>query len=189
MDFKKSHQHTFWGDVTPDESCHFELTPHTSELSQIDVVASVQGDCLQLSYFIQGDWVKNEFRSSHLIQADFLWEKNCLECFFDLGQDEYFELNFTPTGEYNLYHFDSYRTPDTLPPVQADGVVFVADGGSILDYHVYHLGIKLHNVRTLSIHKIHPTAILYHDGKPTFYAVSHANPPDFHDKNFWQNFH
>lgn len=53
------------------------------------------------------------------LQQDFLWEKHCYELFlaFDNQPNSpYLEINFAPTGEFNLYHFDSYRTPAQMPP-------------------------------------------------------------------------
>lgn len=187
--FEALHRQVIWGKATPPTLHTFALTATKPNAPTISAVASVMGDCLYLSYFIERyDWL--DFKPIYkLSRADFLWEKDCLECFFDVGGDDYFEMNFSPDGKCNLYHFDNYRTPDSLPPVWADGMVFVANSEPIADYDVYHLGIKLDNIHKLSIHKINPTAILYRDGEPIFYAANHANPPDFHDKNFWQNFH
>ncbi|TWV81289.1 hypothetical protein [Moraxella sp. VT-16-12] len=197
MNFTTSHLHAFWGNacISTDGFRYFCLRPHTPNMLDItiNVVSSVQGDCLQLSYFIDGKCAtKNPHRSSTtaLIQADFLWEKTCFECFFDLkGMDKsYFELNFCPTGKYNLYQFDDYRTPNTLPPKRATGMVFLADNTHDDLQASYHLGIKLDNIHTLTPNKIHPTAIIYHKDMPYFYATEHSTPPDFHDKRIWQSF-
>lgn len=51
----------------------------------------------------------------------------------------------------------------------------------------YHLSVTLDNITNMTIGKINPTAILYRDGAPIFYAAQHADPPDFHDKTFWQD--
>lgn len=168
---------------------HFCLRPHApnAPIATFDVVASVQGDCLQLSYFIDNK-LKDKFNvvsDTVLTQADFLWEKTCLECFFDVGQADYFELNFCPIGAYNLYHFDEYRTPNTLPPKRADGMVFLVQCNNKLPYLSYHLGVKLDNIHTLTPNKINPTAIVYDSSTPYFYATKHKNPPDFHNKSVW----
>ncbi len=150
------------------------------------VVASVMGDTLYLSYFIECcNWL-NVTRTHTLSRQDYLWQANCLECFFDFGQNAYFEMNLSLDGQFNLYEFDNYRTPSCLPPRWADGMVFMIDGNFAPNHHTYHLGIKLDNYHALSIHKINPVAILYHDGEPIFYAKSHVKPPDFHDKTYWQ---
>lgn len=185
--FIQAHQKTFWDNGASDTLRHFSLTPTSDSEVSVDVVASVQGDCLQLSYFLKGD-VGFDTSPTTLHRADFLWKKTCLECFFDLGQEAYFELNLSGQGEYSLYHFDSYRTPNALPPRWADGSVFTLHGTPIMGYQAYHAGIKLDNVHRMTIHAINPTAIIYQHGTPNFYATRHANPPDFHDKKYWQMF-
>lgn len=197
MDFITHHTRVFWGQAHAPHVRHFRLTPHVPDApAYIDVVTSVMGDCLQLSYFCDGDDdVKAHFKKydtpDKLIRADFLWEKTCFECFFDVANsssNDYFELNFCPTGAYNLYHFDDYRTPCTLPPKQADGLVFLSNTHKVLGDLSFHLGVKIDNIRTSSIKKINPTAIIYHHDTSYFYATEHANPPDFHDKGVWQDF-
>lgn len=54
-----------------------------------------------------------------ILQQDFLWENHCYELFlaFDNQPNSpYLEINFAPTGEFNLYHFDGYRSPTQMPP-------------------------------------------------------------------------
>lgn len=57
------------------------------------------------------------------LQQDFLWEKSCYELFlaFEKGKNSpYVEINFSPSGEFNLYQFDSYRMPQQIPPRRLD---------------------------------------------------------------------
>lgn len=192
--YLQTHHHVFWQGVKNFiPNIHTQiLTPVAKQLPDITpsihVAYSIQGDTLQVSFFIQKcDWLDLNSTIHELKRADFLWENHCLECFFDVGGDGYIEMNFSPDGKFNLYQFENYRTPNTLPPTWANGMVFVAHGKPISDYDSYHLGIKLDNLRALAIHKINPTAILYHNGEPIFYAIQHASPPDFHDKTYWQS--
>jgi len=40
-----------------------------------------------------------------------LWRHTCFECFIGMGEaEEYWEVNLAPTGDWNVYHFDGYRT-------------------------------------------------------------------------------
>lgn len=53
------------------------------------------------------------------LQQDFLWQHSCYELFlaFDNAKDSpYLEINVSPSGAFNLYHFDGYRTPQQMPP-------------------------------------------------------------------------
>ncbi len=188
--FEALHRQAIWGKVAPSLLQSYVLTATKTNAPNIHVVISVMGDTLYLSYFIcrcDGfgvDWMDVK-QALTLTRQDYLWEADCLECFFDFGQEGYFEMNFSPNGGFNLYQFDGYRSPSHLPPTWADGMVFLTDDQSTSDYHTYHLGIKLDNHPNLPIHGMNPAAILYHDGTPIYYAVRHAAPPDFHDKDYW----
>ena len=39
-----------------------------------------------------------------------LWEKTCFECFLgSLGQENYWEMNLSPNGDWNVFRRDGYR--------------------------------------------------------------------------------
>ena len=43
-------------------------------------------------------------------RCDGLWERTCFECFLGLqNAPVYWEVNLSPTGDWNVYHFDDYR--------------------------------------------------------------------------------
>lgn len=169
----------------------FELMATTKSAPSISVVASVHKHALQLSYFIaNNEYLAFTPTSNPLVRQDFLWENHCLECFLHLqNSDEtgYFEMNFSPKGFFNLYQFSDYRTPSGLPPVWADGDLTLIQATSG-QFDAYHLTLTLANQTTLAIKQINPTAIIYQNGEPIFYAAKHANPPDFHNRAFWQDF-
>lgn len=40
-----------------------------------------------------------------------LWHHTCFECFIGIQEaEEYWEVNLAPNGDWNVYHFDRYRT-------------------------------------------------------------------------------
>lgn len=44
------------------------------------------------------------------LRKDRLWESTCLELFLQCGESEsYREFNFSPSGDWNVYFFKSYR--------------------------------------------------------------------------------
>lgn len=204
----KQHQAAFWGEHTA-TTTHTPLTPistlmHT-QLPTMSVVYSLMGDCLQLSFFIEKKpWLdlspldSSPLATGSLQRADFLWQANCLECFVEFNHEQgYHEINVAPNGDYAIYQFDDYRTPDCMPPKHGDGSVFVVPAATNDDdatnnntannhndaYWIYHWAVKFPHTKPIS--KIHPTVILYHNDTPIFYACAHANPPDFHDKAYW----
>jgi hypothetical protein len=72
-----------------------------------------QGGVLSLHYRVAGDiggldvpGPRQPGRRRHE-----LWRHSCFECF--IGQKtaaEYWEVNLAPNGDWNVYHFDGYRT-------------------------------------------------------------------------------
>ncbi len=135
-------------------------------------------------------------------RADFLWQQDCFECFIGhMDKPAYLEINANTAGEFNGYQFDSYRTPDVMPPVANHGY----DVQSFVhqDEVAFCFGFEVSNFQavneaaktTASIDaaqlKINPTVILYPviDGQavPIYYAYQHAVPPDFHQQAVWQS--
>ena len=67
---------------------------------------------LVLKYKLSGDL--QELHLPTLSQKperlDFLWKHTCFEAFFaPLQRSKYWELNFSPNGNWNCYHFLDYR--------------------------------------------------------------------------------
>lgn len=126
-------------------------------------------------------------------RADFLWEKDCFECFIGHADTPaYLEINANSAGQFNSYQFDGYRTPNVMPPVASheyDVQSFVYQ-----DEMNYCFGFEVTKISTsmdVSRLKINPTVILYPviDGQavPIYYAYQHAVPPDFHQQAVWQS--
>ncbi len=192
----KQHQAAFWGE-------HTTLITHTpltaicalnhAHIPAILVAYSLMDNCLQLSFFIEKKpWLTlSPFATNNLKRTDFLWQANCLECFVEFDHEQgYHEINVAPNGNYAIYQFDDYRTPDCMPPKHGDGTVFVVPTAKNDDndrFWVRHWAVKFPHTQPIS--KIHPAAILYHKDTPIFYAHKHANPPDFHNKAYWQTPH
>lgn len=198
--FKNSHSSAFWGENQSPHIALFTLHAHQtdecSDVPEVVVTISQQGATLCLSHFVKmTDWLTFDDLAL-LHRQDHLWEKTCLECFFEHNHAHaYTELNFAPSGAFNVYHFDDYRTPNTLPPTRDESVsVYAVKGGDLAGWHVRHVGVDFGDKlgefakqsKPFALTKLNPTAILYKDGTPLFYAVEHATPPDFHDKQFWQ---
>lgn len=190
--FVQAHQRVFLHINDNTAPIVHSLNATTDHAPTIHSVISVWHDTLQLSYFVESaDWLDFPSLSDTIERRDFLWENHCLECFFNLqnGDDNgYFELNFSPAGFFNLYQFSDYRTPNQLPPIWADGSVCLTDTAQTDGLMAYHLTVKLQQNQPLHIKQISPTAIIYQNGEPIFYAIKHANPPDFHHRAFWQDF-
>lgn len=206
LDFSTVHAQFFYNNVSNDGLKCWQLTG-ISEINadvcfpDVWVCVSQQGMTLNLSYFIEKNCgiVLQDLNSQQYTRKDFLWESNCLELFFELsGEKTYFEVNVNPTGSFNAYEFEDYRSPDVMPPLQALNL----DVGHLLvkdkeNWYIGHFDIRLnhhyqhfahHKPYLCHVSKINPTVILYQDNEPIFYAVNHAIPPDFHNKHYWLSF-
>ncbi len=50
------------------------------------------------------------FKSRKLLRKDNIWKKTCYEVFWsEPGKSNYWELNYSAKGEWNIYQFESYR--------------------------------------------------------------------------------
>lgn len=200
------HLHTLWGGQFESDFHSFSVCHELNAITTCPITTPKVVVCIsqltpttnhpnwtKLSYFIEkSPHINLTVPFDNFTRADYLWQENCLECFLQYdGADAYFEVNMALDGRHNAYRFESYRTPQVMPPNQAKrSDLFVAPYRQSYDglagfcvRHFVLMGNK-HARPTC----INPTAILYHDGTPIFYAVCHANPPDFHDKKYWQKF-
>ena len=114
------------------------LLPHDPQTSP-DLLLSAEfvwseGGLLELSYSLRpsysdGDLLALALPSQepasvpmHGDRCDELWKHNCFEAFIGLpGSKQYWELNVSPLGHWNLYSFESYRHAgsdlvEALPP-------------------------------------------------------------------------
>jgi hypothetical protein len=115
------------------ESLMEKLTPFTpiSEDLSIQAEATISGAILHARYLVKGRGIKslhlpNLATSAKLAKStdsprperrDELWKTTCFELFFSLpGQTDYYELNFSPSGNWNSYHFTSYREGMKMEP-------------------------------------------------------------------------
>ena len=114
-------------------------------------------------------------------RQDKLWETTCLECFFGLRDlPGYWEVNLSPTGDWNVYAFTDYRQGMRMET--AIGALAITTTASS---------------DTLAITVLLPTAKLFgpdetiqaglcavlqeRSGQKSFWALTHpAAQPDFH---------
>lgn len=183
------HRNIFWGEQLSPLIYAYTLTATIQDAPYIKAVISLDDKIAHISYAIEKtDWLFLVPASDLCTRKDYLWEHNCLECFFGTSDLNYIEMNFSPDATqnyYNLYQFSDYRTPNVMPPRQADGTLTAHTNTDTKTHHIYHLSVALDTMS--DVQKINPCAILYKDKMPIFYAQNHASPPDFHNQDFWQH--
>ena len=123
------------------------------------------------------------FGKAKIVRRHELWKNTCFEAFWKApNNEEYYELNANLKGEWNIYRFESYRTPQ--PPQEAktfrvDSII--SQSGNL------QIGIQgdWQKVSDLSWNL---TAIVCAQKGPTsHWAWKHAkDKPDFHSQDCFQ---
>jgi hypothetical protein len=113
---------------------------------------------------------------------DQLWQHTCLECFIGLNQQQYIELNFSPSHEYAHYRFESYRsTPQSLhwdKPIQQ-----LNTQSQVVEWRLRQL-IPFDAIDWIDINV--SMVVELHNGDKGYFALRHpAEKPDFHDRRLW----
>jgi len=174
------------------------LLPHDPQNTPDHLLSAVfvwsEGGLLELSFNLRpadsdGDFLalalpslEQESVPSHGDRCDELWKHTCFEAFIGLpGSQQYWELNISPVGHWNLYSFKSYRQAgsdlvEALPPsltmrqTRRDCRCNV-----VLDLRPWwpiaglpELGL------TMVVEEI--------DGRLSYWALSHPEVADFHDR-------
>jgi hypothetical protein len=84
----------------------------TVAVESLDVQVSVpSAGLMTLVYSLRADMSRVRVRSEVVPAfADNLWKQTCFEAFIQpIGSHGYFEFNFSPTRQWAVYRFDSYR--------------------------------------------------------------------------------
>jgi len=164
-------------------TCH-PTTP-SSAVHGIQVEIRSAGDAaLGLRYALDGDLSRLLIPAGSAPQrADKLWRHTCFELFCTAGTTTgYYELNFSPSSEWAMYHFDAYREgmtaiePKFMPQVsvhrqpsglQMDATVDLSDLSALGDGPTLRLALSAVVEET--------------DGRLSYWALSHPTAkPDFH---------
>jgi hypothetical protein len=113
-----------------------------------------------------------------------LWEATCFEFFLGIqGDPAYWEFNLSPIGDWNIYHFDSYRQG------LREELAFTA-----LPFQVHHsataLSLELSCDLSPMVRPEQPleiavtTVVAHSDGTFSYWALSHCAPEaDFHQRS------
>jgi hypothetical protein len=162
----------------------FAPTPAASAF-QIFCDLDFKADALELRYRIQGpvDELVLPMTVSNPHFRDELWTTTCLEIFLqEKGQNAYEEWNFSPSGNWAYYHFQSYRQPSggalRLQPLEPLNW--------IKNDHQLLLQVKIPLYQSFTAEKPNlrygVTAVVHvKSGEKQYWALEHAGEkPDFH---------
>jgi hypothetical protein len=160
-------------------SCH----PAASCVPEVKLTVDVrwQADLLQLTYCLLGDPAGLRLPAPvPPAAADNLWQHTCCEAFIaTVDGPAYREFNFSPSGEWAVYHFDDYRQRDVaFAPAGAPAVTFAAGpDGFTLQAKLPRPLLPAGGDYQLGLTVVLEAA----DGSKTYWALQHAAAqPDFH---------
>ena len=170
--------------------CHFQLRPFSPGAApqglQISGSVDRRPGTLLVTYIMAGDLERIVLPEPVLSvsRRHELWRRTCFEVFFGIpGQTAYWEGNFSPSGDWNLYRFNDYRQGmaeeqrSDRPSCRA-----VTTGGSRLELSC---SMDIHDLCSDSEVLAAGIAcvVLETSGRVSYWAVDHCGArPDFHDR-------
>jgi hypothetical protein len=154
-------------------------------------VDSLTSDLLVLYYRIAGDIdrITLPAQAPSRFQDD-LWRRTCLEAFISLpDSDVYFEFNFSPSSQWAVYRFDSYRQGVTpLQPEPPPRVICRRRGDELeadVDIHLGAIpGLTANEIKGREL-RLGVSAVIESDqGRISYWALAHPpGRPDFHHRD------
>ncbi len=163
----------------------FPFTQNTSKITLSGNVERLGVQSLKVTFHIsdprgalkngpEGD--VRHYAEHELTRAHELWKDTCFEFFFSVPlHDDYYECNLNTKGKWNMYYFDSYRTPQ--PPRETNQYRLIA-----VETVEGEISAIISSEKALpNTLEVGITAIVVTSEGESFYAVAHkGNEPDFH---------
>jgi hypothetical protein len=149
----------------------------------IDSSFELTSNKLSITFNIIGKLDKYIFpKKLKLKRADELWKATCFELFLANDDEVYYELNFSPSLEWNFYVLDTYRTePKELEFKEEPHIGFSHKNNEF--NIVFELEANAINFKNFKYYNL-ATILLSKERRRTFWSVKHLNTqPDFHAKN------
>ncbi len=163
----------------------FELVPFGEAVAPVGLTVEIDrvGSCLNLRYQMMGDLSTVAIPEGKVGErCDRLWEHTCFEFFFGIpGEKRYWEVNLSPSGDWNCYGLTDYRE-GLMAEEKVRGVPFsVMRAEQKLQLEVaFDLGGLVTGAVELSV-----TAVVERfDGVVGYWAIEHAGlEADFHRRD------
>ncbi len=156
---------------------NYKLISFAPSPFELQTQVEIKGNELFLCYQIKGplnQLLLPKLNSSSNFK-DELWKHTCLEFFVkNPKSSEYTEFNFSPSGDYAVYHFKNYRERDF------DFIDFKQPNiKAYLSESLFELNIKMPLIKG----EIGITAVIEDQHQSiSYFALAHKKErPDFHD--------
>lgn len=168
-----------WHDLVPYDRSHSALASQTKVRLQRS-----QTDALTFHYALRAEMLHLRIPQTRSPgRADGLWNHTCFEAFIAApGAPGYYELNFSPSGQWAIYAFDSYRKGMSPAAVTRPPELVIRRGDDRLELDATISLRELSALQRARTLKLALTAVLEDDGgNLSYWALKHApGKPDFH---------
>jgi len=165
-------------------TCHAN-TASTGKHSVDVTVESQPKGAIRLSFQLTGDLGQIRIPAPQPPAAvDGLWEHICFEVFIAVaGKANYYEFNFSPSGQWAAYAFSDYRMPDAWKASQAPTINFTQTHEHLHLEVVIHTDDLHQNIAGKSFQLGLTAVIEANDGSRSYWALHHPEVhPDFHHR-------
>lgn len=155
--------------------------PATAAKFMVNVAATLErrNDELHLVYGVEADPANLLLPPpAKPYRTDELWLSTCFELFITSDEGSYLEFNFSPSGEWAAYRFDSYRGDmQNLSLDEPPSILCTNEGNGIL----LIVRVRLRDLRRDA--RVGISAIIEEvSGAKSYWALAHPpGAPDFHD--------
>lgn len=151
---------------------------------EITGIATLERNSVQITYRISGATERVKFAGPHAPSSrkNDLWRTTCFELFVKTpGGSEYWEYNFAPSGDWDVYRFASYRS-ELLRETQITNVSIATE---VEQSRLVNLQARLPLPSRLTGHALSfgiSSVIEDATGTMHYFALRHGGAkPDFHD--------
>ncbi len=171
----------------------FQLIPFPHSVHppvQVTATVELKNQLLRIKYQIQGPGLASilipypEPKASSPSRKDLLWQHTCFELFLTKRDDpSYYELNLSPSGDWNFYRFSGYRSDQKTEALIQTAPLTRSEMKSKEEYRL-DAAIDLspllsaqHSELLLGV----TTVLETKDAKKSYWALTHCGEqPDFH---------
>jgi hypothetical protein len=163
----------------------FELLPFGEAVAPVALTVEIDrvGSCLKLRYCMAGDLATVLIPEGNVGErCDRLWEHTCFEFFFGIpGEQRYWEVNLSPSGDWNCYGLTDYRE-GLVAEEKVRGVPFsVLRAEQVLQLEVV---FDLEGLVTGAVELSVTAVVERFDGVVGYWAIAHTGPEaDFHRRD------
>ena len=139
---------------------------------------------LILKYYLHdpSNLVKWPSESMNPSRKDELWKRTCFELFFSESKSKtYWEVNLSPSQDWNVYHFDDYRQGMKQESRVTSMEIEVIHNTMFVIVPLAPLEIKPSQALEIGVTAVNESSL---DGDQSFWALIHTgNQADFHRRD------